>query len=112
VQESQPKIMQVLQLQIAIGIGKDKQVDPLFDGPRRKLVQITLRNNAMLNAHKSAVPITIQCIAGGGTLTAGDAAESVGLTPGVLLTIEANVSHEIRANSAVSILLTQFTDKL
>ena len=106
--------MQILQLQTTIRTGKDekdKQVDALFDGPRRKLVQITLRNHTLLNAHKSDVPITIQCIAGSGTLTVGDAAELVELTPGVLVTIDPNVSHEIRANPAVSILLTQFTDK-
>ena len=110
--EPQPKIMQVLQLQIAIGIGKDKQVNPLFDGPRRKLVQITLRNKAILDAHKASVPITIQCIAGYGSLTSEDAVETLELMPGVLVTIEPNVSHEIKANPAVSILLTQFTDKM
>ena len=104
--------MQILPLQLTIGIGKDKQVEPLFDGPRRKLVQITLRNDAILNGHQAAVPITIHCVAGSGSLTAGDAPESIELKPGVLVTIEPHVTHEIKSHPAVSILLTQFTDKL
>lgn len=97
--------MQVLPLQTTIGPGKDKQVDLLFDGPARKIVQITLRNHAVLNEHRAAVPITIQCVAGSGTLTAGDALQ---LTQGVLVTIEPNVLHEIKAQPEVSILLSQF----
>jgi quercetin dioxygenase-like cupin family protein len=98
--------MQTLLLQTTIGPGRDKQVELLFEGPRRKIMQITLRNRAVLNAHKSAVPITIQCIAGSGTLAA---AEEVQLTPGVLLTLEPNEIHEVRAQPEVSILLSQFT---
>ena len=103
--------MQILPLQTTIGMGKDKQVEQLFLGPFRKLVQITLRNGAVLDAHKAAVPITIQCVAGSGTLSVGDAAKVVELTPGVLVTIEPNVIHEIKAHPAVSILLTQFVDR-
>lgn len=100
--------MKVLSLQTNSGEGKDKQVDMLFEGPRRKLVQITLRNGAILNRHSAAVPITIQCVSGSGTLLAGDAGESAALSPGVLVTLEPNVPHEIHARPAVSILLTQF----
>ena len=102
--------MQILPLQTTIGTGKDKQIEVLFSGPQRKLVQITLRENAVLAAHKAAVPITIQCIAGSGTLTV-ETADKVMLQSGVLVTIEPNVIHEITAQPAVSILLTQFIDK-
>lgn len=101
--------MTILPLQTTIAAGKDKQVEPLFDGPRRKLTQITLRNSAVLDSHKAAMPITIQCVAGHGTLQAGEM--SVELLPGVLVTIEPNVMHEIRALPAVSILLTRFLDQ-
>jgi quercetin dioxygenase-like cupin family protein len=102
---------QLLPLQTTIGAGQDKQIDLLFDGPRRKLVQITLRNNAVLNAHKAAVPIVIHCVAGGGTLKLGDDPETVELTLGVLVTLEPNVVHEVSGKPSVSILLTQFTDR-
>ena len=96
-------------LQTTIGDGKDRQVDLLFQGPRRRLVQITLRRGTVLERHTAAVPITIQGIAGSGTLHVAGA-EPVALTPGVLVTIEPNVPHEIRPTPDVSVLLTQFTD--
>ena len=96
--------MQSLPLQTVIAEGKDKQVDPLFTGPRRKIIQITLRNNAILAAHKAPVPITIQCISGHG------AVQGVPLAPGTLITLEANEEHDVQALPEVSILLTQFTD--
>ena len=108
---SQERIMQKLNLQTKIGDGKDKEVTPLFDGERRKIVQITLRNKAVLDAHKAAEPITIQCVAGKGLLIVGEEKEEVELKEGMLVTIEANVVHEIRALSKVSVLLTKFKEK-
>ena len=102
--------MQSLALQTTIGPGKEKQIEQLFSGPRRKIIQITLRDSAILDAHKAAVPITIQCIAGSGTLRVDDGGESIELKPGILVTIEPNVVHEINASPAVSILVSQFTD--
>ncbi len=103
--------MTVLALQSAIEPGEDKQVVSLFAGPRRTLVQITLRNGATLKAHKAAVPITIHCVAGSGTLTVSDPGAAVPLKPGVLVTLEPGVVHEIAAAPSVSVLLTQFTDR-
>ena len=100
--------MKQLPLQTSIGEGKDRQVDLLFEGSRRKLIQITLRNGAILAKHSAPVPITIQCIVGEGTLFVGEARETVSLVAGALVTIEPTVVHEIKANPAVSILLTQF----
>ena len=107
---SQERNMQKLNLQTKIGDGKDKEVTPLFDGERRKIVQITLRNKAVLDAHKAAEPITIQCVAGKGLLIVGEEKEEVELKEGVLVTIEPNVVHEIRALSKVSVLLTKFKE--
>lgn len=103
--------MQNLNLQITIGDGKNTEVTPLFDGERRKIIQITLRNEAILNAHKAAEPITIQCVAGNGLLIVGEEKGEVKLKEGVLVTIESNIVHEIRALSAVSVLLTKFKEK-
>lgn len=100
--------MKQLPLKTTIGEGKDKQVELLFEGPRRKLIQITLRNKAVLAKHTAPVPITIQCMAGEGTLSVGDPHETVALKPGTYVTIEPDVIHEIHSAPAVSILLTQF----
>jgi quercetin dioxygenase-like cupin family protein len=54
------------------------------------------------------VPVTVQCLSGSGVFTAGDPAKQIPLTPGVLVTLEANTLHEILAQPAVSILLTRF----
>lgn len=101
--------MKVIPLQTAIPAGKDRQVDLLFEGPRRKLIQITLRNGAVLAKHTAPAPIAIQGLAGKGTLFVGHEREEVALEPGVLVTLEPNVLHEIQASPAVSFLLTQFT---
>lgn len=101
--------MKRLPLNTAIREGKDRQVDLLFEGSRRKLIQITLRNGSVLAAHKAPVPITIQGIAGTGTLLAGESPGAITLEPGVLVTLEPEVLHEIKASPAVSFLLTQFT---
>jgi len=103
--------MTIVALQTGIEPGTDRQVVPLFTGPGRTLVQITLRNGATLAAHKAPVPITIHCIAGSGTLTLPGQGPAVPLKPGVLVTIEPGVMHEIVASPSVSILLTQFTDR-
>lgn len=103
--------MKVLALRSSIEPGADKQVVSLFNGPRRTLVQITLRNGTTLAAHKAPVPITIQCVVGSGTLTLKDEGTSLSLTPGVLVTLEPGVVHEIVASPSVSVLLTQFTDR-
>ena len=108
---SQERNMQKLNLQTKVGDGKDKEVTPLFDGDRRKIVQITLRIKAILDAHKAAEPITIQCVAGKGLLIVGEEKEEVELKEGMLVTIEPNVVHEIRALSKVSVLLTKFKEK-
>ncbi|MBL8170598.1 MAG: hypothetical protein JNJ50_20730 [Acidobacteria bacterium] len=100
-----------LKLQTTIGEGKDKQVELLFEGTKRKIQQITLRNNAVLAAHQAAEPITIQCVAGKGILYLGEQKESVELVPGALFTLEPNLVHAIDALPAVSVLVTRFTDK-
>ena len=104
-------MFKTLKLLTTIGEGKDKQVDLLFEGPKRKIQQITLCNSAVLASHQAAEPITIQCVAGKGILHLGEQKETVELVPGVLLTLEPNLVHAIDAMPAVSVLVTRFTDK-
>ena len=100
--------MEKLNLQTEIGQGKDTEVSLLFDGARRKIMQITLRQNAILKAHQAAEPITIQCVKGAGDLIDVSKNEIYKLSPGVLITVEPEVVHEVRAMPEVSILLTKF----
>lgn len=103
--------MRVIKLRTDIGAGQNKQVEVLFEGPRRKLVQITLRKEAILESHTAPEPITIQCLSGKGLLIVGDKKESVQLEPGVLVTMESNIVHEIKSQPEVSVLLARFTEK-
>ena len=102
--------MKKLNLQTEIGQGKDTEIILLFDGARRKIMQITLRQNSVLKAHQAAEPITIQCVAGAGDLLDVSANEIYKLSPGVLITVEPEVVHEVRALPEVSILLTRFKE--
>ena len=103
--------MEKLNLQTEIGQGKDIESRLLFDGARRKIIQITLRQYAVLKAHQAAEPITIQCVAGEGDLLNVTNKEIYKLSPGVLTTVEAEVVHEVRALPEVSILLTKFKEE-
>lgn len=100
--------MEKLNLQIEIGEGKDIESRLLFDGARRKIMQITLRRSAILKAHKAAEPITIQCVAGAGDFLDVGKNETYKLSPGALITVEPEVVHEVRALPEVSILLSKF----
>ena len=90
-------------------IEKPKQVTVLFDGPGRKLIEVKLRNGAVLAKHQAAGPITVLCLAGSGRFSAGkDLDESQGLVAGSLITLEAGVDHEVVASPDIDLLVTKF----
>jgi len=97
----------ILNFENKIGDGKDKEVNMLFKGERRKIVQLTLRNETRLEQHSVKEPFILQCIAGKGELIIGDGetAESIELLPGAFVTVEANVLHDVISQPAISILL-------
>lgn len=102
----------ILDLKTEIGEGKDQEVKILFEGERRKIAQLTLRNGKRLESHSVEEPIVIQCIAGSGeVLIQNDEAEkTIELLPGKTLTIEGRVLHDVIARPEVSILLIRFLD--
>ncbi|MBK6749286.1 MAG: hypothetical protein KA956_03960 [Pyrinomonadaceae bacterium] len=88
---------------------KDKTVEQLYDGTFRRLVEVRLRNNAVLARHHADVPITVYCISGKGVFAAGsELDEFQELRPGTLLTLEAGIEHEVVADPEVHILVTKF----
>ncbi len=88
---------------------KSKDVKEIFNGVRRRMVEVTLRNNDVLSKHKAAEPITVLCLGGSGRFLAGaDLEESQILKPGTLLTVEAEVFHEVIAEPDIHILVTKF----
>jgi quercetin dioxygenase-like cupin family protein len=88
---------------------KDKDVTKLFDGARRQLIEVNLSNSAILSKHKSAEPITVFCLAGNGKFHAGENFENeIELSAGVLLTLDADIEHEVIAVPELKILVTKF----
>jgi quercetin dioxygenase-like cupin family protein len=73
---------------------------------RRKLILVTLRRGAKLEDHLVFQPATAHCIAGKGTFRIGR--DSVEITPGVLVPLDAEVVHEIEGRPDVAVLLSIF----
>ncbi len=90
---------------------KDKEVSQLFDGAFRKLVEVRLRNGAVLSRHKANEPITVFCISGTGVFSAGTNLEdSRILRAGTLITLEGGVEHEVTADPELHLIVTKFKD--
>lgn len=102
----------VLEVKTEIDEGKDQEVKILFEGERRKIVRLILRNNKRLGFHKVEEPILIQHISGSGEviIQTEDVEEIIELSPGKTLTIEAGVLHDVIAKPVISILLIRFPD--
>jgi quercetin dioxygenase-like cupin family protein len=90
-------------------VEKDTEVRDLFDGPFRKIIEISLQRGAVLSRHKANEPITVFCISGTGVFRAGsDLEDSQDLRAGTLITLEAGIDHEVVADPALHILVTKF----
>ncbi len=96
-----------------IADGKEKEVNLLFEGERRKIVQLTLRNGKNLEGHSAKEHIVIQCVAGEGELIIKNDEESstIKLLPGTFVTVEANVVHDVVGKPSVSIVLIRFLEE-
>ena len=104
-------ISAVVQLEAAAAGNSDKEVNQVFTGTRRQLLEIKLQNNAVLTRHRASEPITVLCLAGGGRFFAGEELEeSRAMRPGTLVTLEANVLHEVAAQPTIHILVTKFKE--
>lgn len=90
-------------------MSKDIEVSEIFDGDHRRVVEVRMRNGAVLSKHKAMEPITVQCLSGRGVFTAGPALEDkLDLQPGTLLTLETGVEHEVTAEPELHILVSKF----
>lgn len=90
---------------------KSKIVKKVFDGTRRQIMSVELRNNEMLSKHKANEPITVFCLAGSGTFRAGkDLEDEQKLVAGTLLTLEGGIEHEVVAEPEIHVLVTKFKE--
>lgn len=87
----------------------DKSVSQLFDGPFRKIVEVRLRNSAILTKHKADVPITVYCVSGRGIFLAGsDLEDSRDLAAGTLITLESGIEHEVVSDPELVLIVSKF----
>ena len=91
---------------------KDKEVNQLFNGAFRAIIEVRLQNGAILSKHKANEPITVFCLSGKGVFRAGiDLEDSLDLRAGTLLTLEGGgVEHEVVADPALHLIVTKFKD--
>jgi quercetin dioxygenase-like cupin family protein len=109
--------MNIIELIEKIEIGgqaaftKDKEVREIYNGARRRMIEVKLRENAILTRHKTPEPISVLCLSGKGTFTAGaNLEDKLDLSAGVLLTLEGGIEHEVRAAPEIHLLVTKFKD--
>jgi quercetin dioxygenase-like cupin family protein len=86
------------------------EINLIFDGERRRILEIQITGGDKLKRHRATEPITVVCLSGNGTFYAGeDLEESIELVPGSLITLEPNIQHEIEAQPNIRLLLTKYT---
>jgi len=85
--------------------GKPLSKKMLDKGERRIIVEVTLRDGNALGVHTENTPFMVYGIAGEGVLILGDNEKSITLTPGVLVTVETGVAHDVIAKPNLSILV-------
>lgn len=102
-------LIKELDLTGTIAFDSNKEVNKLFDGPFRTLLEVRLQNGAVLSKHKATEPITVLCLSGKGVFRAGSAMDDEqDMRPGTLITLEADIEHEVVADPAIRILVTKF----
>ena len=103
------KLVKNLDLSGSAETATDMEVNRLLDAPFRLVVEICLKNNAVLKRHSADVPITVLCLSGSGIFSAGIHLEdSLEMIAGTLITLEAGVDHELIADPEIHILVTKF----
>ena len=85
--------------------GKPLSKRMLDKGDKRIIAEVTLRNGNALGVHTENTQFMVYGIAGEGVLILGDNEKSITLTPGVLVTVETGVAHDVIAKPNLSILV-------
>jgi quercetin dioxygenase-like cupin family protein len=105
------KLLEKFELGGEVKAEKNKEVRELYNGARRRILDIKLRDNAVLNRHQAPEPITVLCLSGKGIFRAGEnLEEELALSAGTFLTLEAGIPHEVAAEPEIHILVTRFKD--
>lgn len=85
--------------------GKPLSKKMLDKGDKRIIAEVTLRDGKGLGVHTEETPFMVYGIAGKGELILGDNEKSIPIEPGVLVTVETGVAHDVIATPNLSILV-------
>jgi len=93
----------MVEVPVPPGTGKALEPRVLLDAPELKLVSITLRGGTVLPVHTAPVPVTIQAVSGGGTVTVGE--QRLRLDPAHLVFLAANTPHAVEPDPSTDMVL-------
>lgn len=100
--------LNVIELSDAVS-GSDKKVQEVVNLPHCRILRVSLKNNDVLTKHRSAEPISVLCLDGGGYFKIGREGERVErLKSGTLVTLSEGIDHEVVADPDVVLLVTKF----
>ena len=85
------------------GPGEPLEAKVLLDNPFMKVVVITLRAGTTLPLHKASVPVTIQAIAGAGTVHANGSETRIDREH--LVALSPSVPHEVTPDAGTDLVL-------
>lgn len=85
--------------------GTDLSKRVLDNGEKRIIAELTLRNGKATGAHTEDIPFMVYGIAGTGELILGDNEKVISIEPGVLVTVESGIAHNVVAKPSLSILV-------
>ncbi len=102
-------LLQNFELGTMSASAESKKLNEIFNGSMRRIVEVKLYNNDRLAKHKAKEPITVFCLSGKGVFRAGkDLEDEQNLQAGTLITLEAEVEHEVVAAPELHLLVTKF----
>lgn len=85
------------------------ELKELFNDPFRRIVEVRLKDGAVLSKHKALEPITVLCLGGKANFLAGSELEDEQrLLAGTLIELGAGIEHEVVADPAVHLIVTKY----
>jgi quercetin dioxygenase-like cupin family protein len=88
---------------------KPLRFNKVFSGSAREFIEISINAGEVLSKHFAKVPIAVIGLTGIGKFYFGEElSEMRKLEPGVLITLSANILHEVKADEDLRFLLVKF----
>lgn len=102
VHEEGPRVRS-LELPVSAGTGQPREVRVLVEEPSLKVVSIILRQGTVLPEHHAPVAVTIQALAGAGTVVAGQ--ERLPIDPKHAVMLAPKTPHSVEPAAGTDLVL-------